>query len=91
MHLGKSELLVIEGIHALNPNLEKQTIANFMYQVLQNDIAISDDTEQTRKMRSSLTNDALTIFTALGISYDCTRGTESNCSKNTRVQLAHGV
>lgn len=34
--------------HILNPNYEKQTIGNFMYQVMKDDIAIVDDTEQTR-------------------------------------------
>ncbi|MEK7604934.1 MAG: hypothetical protein AAB478_00225 [Patescibacteria group bacterium] len=34
--------------HALNPNLEKQTIANFMYQVMRDDVTIIDDTGQTR-------------------------------------------
>lgn len=32
----------------LNPNIEKQTIANFMYQVLKDDVTIVDDTEETR-------------------------------------------
>ncbi len=34
--------------HVLNPNEEKQTLANFMYQVLKDDVAIVDDNEQTR-------------------------------------------
>lgn len=34
--------------HFLHPNKEKQLIANFMYQVLQDDVTIVDDTEETR-------------------------------------------
>lgn len=34
--------------HILNPNIEKQTLANFMYQVMRDDVAIVDDNEQTR-------------------------------------------
>lgn len=34
--------------HILNPNYEKQTMGNFMYQVMKDDIAIVDDNEQTR-------------------------------------------
>ncbi|MBI5044857.1 MAG: hypothetical protein HZC02_02955 [Candidatus Levybacteria bacterium] len=34
--------------HVLNPNNEKQTLANFMYQVMKDDISIVDDDEQTR-------------------------------------------
>ncbi|GIW62101.1 MAG: hypothetical protein KatS3mg089_0953 [Patescibacteria group bacterium] len=34
--------------NVLNPNTEKQTIANFMYQVLKDDVTIVDDTEETR-------------------------------------------
>lgn len=34
--------------HILNPNIEKQTLANFMYQVMKDDIVIADDEEQTR-------------------------------------------
>lgn len=34
--------------HVLNPNHEKETVANFMYQVLQDDVTIVDDTEETR-------------------------------------------
>jgi hypothetical protein len=34
--------------NVLNPNIEKQTIANFMYQVLKDDVTIVDDTEETR-------------------------------------------
>lgn len=32
----------------LNPNHEKETVANFMYQVMQDDVTIVDDTEETR-------------------------------------------
>lgn len=34
--------------NALHPNKEKQIIANFMYKVLQDDVTIIDDTEETR-------------------------------------------
>lgn len=34
--------------HALNPNEERQTMTNFMYQVMKDDVAIVDDTEETR-------------------------------------------
>ncbi|HVZ58318.1 MAG TPA: hypothetical protein VG935_01005 [Patescibacteria group bacterium] len=32
----------------LHPNLEKETIANYMYQVMRDDVTIIDDSEQTR-------------------------------------------
>ncbi len=34
--------------HFLHPNKEKQLIANFMYQVLQDDVTIIDDSEETK-------------------------------------------
>lgn len=34
--------------HILNPNTEKQTIAHFMYQIMQDDVTIADDDVQTR-------------------------------------------
>lgn len=34
--------------HTLNPNPERQTIANFMFQVLRDDITITDESEETR-------------------------------------------
>jgi len=34
--------------HIVNPNMEKQMIGNFMYQVMRDDITILDDKEQTR-------------------------------------------
>ncbi len=34
--------------HIVNPNMEKQMIGNFMYQVMKDDITILDDKEQTR-------------------------------------------
>jgi len=34
--------------HILNPNLEKQTMNNFMYQVLKNEVTIEDESEQTK-------------------------------------------
>ncbi|CAN5164306.1 hypothetical protein BH09PAT1_BH09PAT1_4970 [soil metagenome] len=34
--------------HIVNPNYEKQTMGNFMYQVMKDDIVIMDDNEQTR-------------------------------------------
>lgn len=34
--------------HILNPNHERQTIANFMFQVLRDDVVLIDDEEQTR-------------------------------------------
>lgn len=34
--------------HVLNPNLEKQTMNNFMFQVLKNEITIEDEGEQTK-------------------------------------------
>lgn len=34
--------------HILNPNKEKETITNFMYQIIKNQVHIGDDTEETR-------------------------------------------
>jgi hypothetical protein len=34
--------------HILNPNKEKETIANFMFHILKNHVTITDDTEETR-------------------------------------------
>lgn len=34
--------------HIVNPNYEKQTMGNFMYQVMKDDVVILDDKEQTR-------------------------------------------
>lgn len=34
--------------HIVNPNMEKQMIGNFMYQVMRDDVTILDDKEQTR-------------------------------------------
>ncbi len=34
--------------HILNPNKEKETIANFMFHILKDHIAITDDTEETK-------------------------------------------
>lgn len=34
--------------HIVNPNEERQTMTNFMYQVMKDDVAIVDDSEETR-------------------------------------------
>lgn len=45
------QLMSSEIEHILNPNREKEVISNFMFQVLRDDVLITDDTEQTRDVQ----------------------------------------
>lgn len=41
------QLMSADIENLINPNVEKETIANFMFQVLKDDVEIADDTEET--------------------------------------------